>query len=163
MKTLVASIACLCVGLVVGANLQTLTAPWFEETPKANSGLLLPPRPPRPQGRLVELPEQRLVVRRFVVTAYCRCSACIPGTSNPVSASGWAYDNPMVAADPSLPFGTKISVPGFLDGRQVGVYDRRPGAIGDRIAVLMPGHAEAVEWGRRVVDCVVHERFPEEE
>jgi 3D (Asp-Asp-Asp) domain-containing protein len=90
--------------------------------------------------------------RTMLVTAYCPCTECcgpaargVTASGRPVSADGGRF----VAADPSIPFGTILLVPGYNDGRPVKVLDRGGAIKGDHIDVFFPSHAEAKRWGAR--------------
>lgn len=62
----------------------------------------------------------------------------------------------LVAADTKLlPFGTLVSVPSYHDGQPVPVWDRGGKIKGYRLDVLMPTHAQAKAWGRRLLDVPV--------
>lgn len=92
------------------------------------------------------------------VTAYCPCTICcgdwaLTDLLERETASGTPLkpliDNNIgfVAAAVTIPFGTKLQVPGYNDNNPVYVLDRG-GAIdeGD-IDVFFPTHQEALNWG----------------
>jgi 3D (Asp-Asp-Asp) domain-containing protein len=90
--------------------------------------------------------------RRMLVTAYCPCTECcgpnaqgITASGRPVSANGAKF----VAADPALPFGTMLVIPGYNNSRPVEVLDRGGAIRGDRLDVYFPTHEEARRWGRQ--------------
>ncbi|MCR4425035.1 MAG: 3D domain-containing protein [Firmicutes bacterium] len=57
-----------------------------------------------------------------------------------------------IAADPSIPFGTWIYVPGYGWGV---VKDRGGDIKGNRLDVYIPNLKEALEWGRQTLPCVL--------
>jgi len=90
----------------------------------------------------------------FIVTAYCPCKKCcgpqacgITASGKPVTANGSLF----VAADRSIPFGTKIKVPGYADGKAVPVLDRGGAIKGNRLDVYFPTHQAALNWGRQTL------------
>ena len=95
------------------------------------------------------------------VTAYCPCAKCcgpkaqgLTASGKPVTHNGGVF----VAADTrKLPFGTKLTIPGYGDGRAVEVIDRGGAIKGDKIDVFFPTHAEALRWGRQKIAVTVHE------
>lgn len=117
--------------------------------------------PERPAPNLVA------VERTMTVTAYCPCQQCCGWKRNwygravyasgpnkgkkkqvGVTASGEKAHYGTVAADPSIPFGTPLYIPGY--GR--GVVQDRGGAIkGDHIDVFFKSHKQALEWGRKTL------------
>jgi len=85
------------------------------------------------------------------VTAYCACVKCCGPNAAGITASGHdtSYNNSLfVAADPRLPFGTKVLIPGYSD-LPVEVIDRGSAIRGDKIDVFFPSHDDAIHWGRR--------------
>jgi len=113
-----------------------------------------------PRGGVVQLPPLRRTsagpeadavprLHRFRVTAYCPCARCCGRWADGVTASGTRADHPLVAAPPSLPFGTRVRVPGYAGGDWVSVEDRGGAIQGARLDALFPSHAEALAWGVR--------------
>lgn len=94
------------------------------------------------------------------VTAYCPCEKCCGEDAQGVTASGKpvSYNRgKFVAADTDLlPFGTRLSIPGYNGGQQVEVIDRGGAIRGQRLDVYFPSHAVAKKWGRRWVPVVVY-------
>lgn len=95
------------------------------------------------------------------VTAYCPCTKCCGPQAHGVTASGLPVthnDGKFVAADTKvLPFGSKITIPGYGESASVPVIDRGGAIKGSRIDVFYPTHQEALEWGRRWVMVTVDE------
>jgi len=100
------------------------------------------------------LPPQHKASARIVmmeVTAYCPCPKCCGPKAVGITASGKAiaYNaGRFVAADNSLPFGTKLMIPGY-DAQPVEVIDRGGAIKGNKLDVFFPTHEEALKWGRR--------------
>ncbi len=61
-----------------------------------------------------------------------------------------------IAADQSIPFGTRIYIPGYGWGV---VKDRGGDIKGDRLDVFIPGLKEALKWGRQTLPCVFEYPF----
>ncbi|MEM1355255.1 MAG: 3D domain-containing protein [Planctomycetota bacterium] len=73
-----------------------------------------------------------------------------------ITASGmsvWTNGMKLVAADPAIPFGTILSIPGYNGGRPVPVLDRGGAIKGNKLDLLYPTHEIALQWGvqRKVV------------
>jgi 3D (Asp-Asp-Asp) domain-containing protein len=102
----------------------------------------------------------RTVTVRMLVTAYCPCPKCCGKYSDGITASGrsiYTHNSRFVAADTSvLPFGTKVSVPGYNGGRPVPVLDRGGKIKGRRLDVFFLTHQRAMQWGRQWVDVKVY-------
>lgn len=85
------------------------------------------------------------------VTAYCACKKCCGPHANGITASGRRVsfdDGKFVAADTSrLPFGTKLSIPGYHHGEVVEVIDRGGAIRGNHLDVFFPSHERAMQWG----------------
>jgi 3D (Asp-Asp-Asp) domain-containing protein len=120
----------------------------------------LKPAPKAAATPAVVAPRKRVVW--FEVTAYCPCSKCCGEDAAGVTASGKpiSYNRGrFVAADTDvLPFGTKISIPGYHDARTVEVIDRGSAIKGHRIDVYFPNHSTAKEFGRRWIPVTVFEK-----
>lgn len=97
----------------------------------------------------------------MLVTAYCPCRRCCGEDANGVTASGRpvTYNRGrFVAADTAvLPFGTKISIPGYHDGIAVPVIDRGSAIKGNHIDVYFSSHSVAKQWGSRWVKITVQD------
>jgi len=125
---------------------------------------------------ITEKPAKRAeIVITMEVTAYCPCKKCCGQYADGTTASGKKATGKIIAAPRKYPFGTKMHVPGW----GWGVVEDRGGAIKaagetlkpgmrvgnytipvrtlehDRIDLLFPTHAEALRWGRRVVQVKV--------
>lgn len=99
-------------------------------------------------------------VVRMEVTGYCPCTKCCGPKAQGITASGKrvSYDRGrFVAADTRvLPFGTKLSIPGYHDGRAVEVIDKGGAIKGKKLDLYFPTHAAALQWGRQHVDVTVY-------
>jgi 3D (Asp-Asp-Asp) domain-containing protein len=130
------------------------------------------PRPSRPARRVerpaaAEKPRKaarkdtpRTVTVRMLVTGYCPCRKCCGKFADGKTASGRriTYNRGrFVAADTSLlPFGTKVSIPGYHGGRPVPVEDRGGRIKGRRLDLFFFSHHQAREWGSQWVDVTVY-------
>lgn len=117
---------------------------------------------PRPVAVAVAVTPKKAARARVVrmeVTAYCPCTKCCGPNAAGVTASGLPVSHnggKFVAADTSvLPFRTKLAIPGYHAAAPVEVIDRGGAIKGRRLDVYFPTHAEALEWGRRIVDVSV--------
>lgn len=83
-----------------------------------------------------------------IVTSYCPCELCCGSFADGVTASGHVIQpgDKFVAADPSIPFGTLLDVPGY---GIVPVLDRGGAIEGNKIDVYMPDHDSALRFGRK--------------
>jgi 3D (Asp-Asp-Asp) domain-containing protein len=110
-------------------------------------------------------PAQRV---RMLVTAYCPCEICcgrfadgITASGEPVTANGGAF----VAADRGLglPFGSRVIVPGYANGRAVPVLDVMGRPLNERarqwaprrLDVFFADHQAAIEWGVRELEVQI--------
>jgi 3D (Asp-Asp-Asp) domain-containing protein len=91
------------------------------------------------------------VTRLMRVTAYCPCKLCCGSHAAGITASGHAIapHDAFAAADPQLPFGTTVIVPGYNEGKPVQILDRGGAIKGDRLDVFFSDHRKALEWGIR--------------
>jgi 3D (Asp-Asp-Asp) domain-containing protein len=86
------------------------------------------------------------------VTAYCPCQKCCGPNAGGITASGrlvTTNGGQFVAADKSVPFGTRVIVPGYAGSQPVPVLDRGGAIRGDRLDVFFPSHTQAQAWGVR--------------
>ena len=92
---------------------------------------------------------------RMRVSGYCPGACCCDQFADGITASGkpvTANGGLIVAAPPSIPFGTVMDIPGY--GRAV-VLDRGGAIKGDRLDILFPSHQAALEWGIRYLDVTI--------
>lgn len=86
---------------------------------------------------------QKISLGEYKLTAYCDCVKCC-GKTDGITASGVkATEGVTVAADRSLPFGTKI----YIDGHEYTVQDRGGAIKGNKIDVYFDSHQDALEFG----------------
>lgn len=107
-------------------------------------------------------------IRRFRISGYCSCEKCTGSWSRiPVSsgkrktASGYTLKPDgsdrfrICAADKSIPFGTKLRIPGVSG--EVVVEDRGGAIRGNRIDLYCgsdpEAHRRAQEWGVQYLEC----------
>jgi 3D (Asp-Asp-Asp) domain-containing protein len=83
----------------------------------------------------------------YIVTAFCPCSRCCGKWADGVTASGHVIQpgDKFCAADPSIPFGTMLDIPGY---GIVPVLDRGGAIKGNKLDVYFDTHARALRWGR---------------
>ena len=77
-----------------------------------------------------------------------------------ITASGmsvWTNGMKLAAADPSIPFGTILTVPGYNEGHPIPVLDRGGAIKGNRLDLLYPTHDIAMQWGVQDLEVVVWE------
>jgi 3D (Asp-Asp-Asp) domain-containing protein len=105
-------------------------------------------------------PKNRMLL--MDVTAYCACKKCCGLGAMGITASGRkiTYNGGrFVAADIKiLPFGTKVIVPGYADGKPIEVIDRGGAIRGNHIDLFMPTHQQAVAWGKKRLQVTVIEK-----
>ncbi len=124
-----------------------------------------------PWGRRMHPPSEPPREIEFVVTGYCSCATCCGWSRNwygrpvvrtadgrtlpkkvGVTASGAQAHPGTVAADPRIPFGTIVHVPGY----GYGVVEDRGGAIkGASLDVYFHRHSDAQRWGRQRLKVLV--------
>lgn len=100
----------------------------------------------------------------MTVTAYCAGPCCCGKSADGITASGKSVrfnGGKLVAADTRvLPFGSIVSIPGYANDQPVSVQDRGGAIKGHRLDLLMPTHAQARLWGRRVMEVTIWEKVP---
>lgn len=100
------------------------------------------------------------IVKNFNTSAYCSCSKCC-GKSTGITASGarataWYT----LAAGSGYKIGTVIYIPAFANKPNGGwfVVQDRGGAISNsKLDVYMDSHSQALQFGRRTLECYVYE------
>jgi 3D (Asp-Asp-Asp) domain-containing protein len=158
-------------GVVGARTIERKPAPARYQTPRSTVKIELPATKMHvPQAQPVELlrdvpPADVTIIpgsttTRVVmmqVTAYCSCPKCCGPNAIGITASGKdiSYNaGKFVAADRSMPFGTRLLIPGY-DEAPVEVIDRGGAIKGDRLDVFFPTHDEALQWGRRTVPVTI--------
>ncbi|MGC9454554.1 MAG: 3D domain-containing protein [Phycisphaerae bacterium] len=115
---------------------------------------------PAPVNRPNREQERETVTVRMLVTAYCPCAKCCGAYSDGITASGkdiYTNNSRFVAADTDiLPFGTRVSIPGYNEGEAVPVLDCGGAIKGYHLDVFFLSHQRALEWGRQWVDVTVY-------
>ena len=98
--------------------------------------------------------EKQSVSEMYVITAYCSCVSCC-GKSDGITASGVkAVEGITVAADKSIPFGTKI----YIDGIGERIVQDRGGAINENhIDLFFSDHQSALNFGRQTREVFIIE------
>lgn len=88
-------------------------------------------------------PEESL--ETWTITAYCACEICCPGSSDGLTANmSTPLEGVTIAADQSIPFGTRIWIEGL--GERT-VMDRGGAITGNHIDVYFEDHAAAKAFG----------------
>ena len=123
-------------------------------------------------GRIAR-PRSPYTLMQMTVTGYCNCGICCSweypwysvyglfgspyinagnnkGKPKKVgfTANGMRAQHGTIAADPAIPFGTVIYVPGYGYGR---VEDRGGAIQGNKLDLWFSTHEAAKEWGRKTL------------
>ena len=88
------------------------------------------------------------------VSGYCQGPCCCGEFADGITASGHKIQpgDVFVAAPKSIPFGTKLWIPGYNGGRVVSVLDRGGAIKGNKLDVFFggkDGHQKALQFGRQ--------------
>lgn len=91
------------------------------------------------------------------VTAYCPCSKCCGRFADGITASNHKIQagDTFAAADRKYPFGTKMIIPGYDNGRTIKVLDRGGAITGNHIDVFFPTHEQALQWGVKYINVSI--------
>lgn len=100
------------------------------------------------------------IVKTFNTSAYCSCAKCC-GKTNGITASGAkASEWYTLAAGSGYKLGTVIYIPAFSNKPNGGwfVVQDRGGAISNsKLDVYMGSHSQALQFGRKTLECYVYE------
>ena len=99
------------------------------------------------------------VVKTFNTSAYCSCKKCCGKTNGITSSGAKASSWYTLAAGKAYPVGTVIYIPYFKDKPNGGwfVVQDRGGAISNsKLDVYMGTHSQALQFGRRSLECYVY-------
>jgi 3D (Asp-Asp-Asp) domain-containing protein len=92
-------------------------------------------------------------LRRFTVTAYCHCSPICTRRGDGITASGVRVrEGITIAAPRSIPFGTRIHIPGA--GWRT-VQDRLSRRYDHRLDLYFTSHRAALQWGIKTLTCTI--------
>jgi 3D (Asp-Asp-Asp) domain-containing protein len=92
-------------------------------------------------------------LRRFTVSAYCHCRVCTH-RGDGITASGVRVrEGTTIAAPRSIPFGTRIWVPGA--GWRT-VQDRLSRRYDHRLDLYFTSHKRALQWGIKTLTCTIN-------
>jgi 3D (Asp-Asp-Asp) domain-containing protein len=92
-------------------------------------------------------------LRRFTVTAYCHCRVCTH-RGDGITASGVRVrEGTTIAAPRSIPFGTRIHMPGA--GWRT-VQDRLSRRYDHRLDLYFTSHKRALQWGIQHLTCTIN-------
>ena len=136
------SVLMITVGIVAGAVIQ--------------SGVDARRAKPLPTPTPIELRDSRPLPEpvTYNVSAYCAGPCCCGDFADGITASGHKIQpgDCFVAAPKSIPFGTKLWIPGYNGGEAVSVLDRGGAIKGNKLDVFFggkDGHQKALQWGRQ--------------
>jgi 3D (Asp-Asp-Asp) domain-containing protein len=91
-------------------------------------------------------------LRRFTVSAYCHCRVCTH-RGDGITASGVRVrEGITIAAPRSIPFGTRIHIPGA--GWRT-VQDRLSRRYDHRLDIYFTSHRAALQWGIQHLTCTI--------
>ena len=92
--------------------------------------------------------------RSVTVTAYCACPKCCGKHSDGITANGSkATEGVTAAASRSIPFGTRIWIPGA--GWRI-VQDRLSRRYDHRLDLYFTSHKRALQWGIKTLTCTIN-------
>jgi 3D (Asp-Asp-Asp) domain-containing protein len=137
-----------------------------EVTPQSASAVALEPVPflrglYTGAARTFTQSNGKLRVTWLEVTAYCPCTKCCGPEANGVTASGKpvSYNGGAFAAADAdeFPFGAKLRVPGYHEGRTIEVIDRGSAIRHAKVDVYFPTHEQAEAWGRQWIPVIVEQ------
>ena len=105
-------------------------------------------------GQAIGAPDTR---KLFNVSAYCPGACCCGEFADGRTANNYKIQpgDHFVAAPKKYPFGTKMVIPGYNNGRPVEVKDRGGAIKGNKIDLFfgdkdgVSGHQRALNWGRQ--------------
>lgn len=151
--------------LGLAMSLAATAGVWLKVSQPTARASVVAPAVQQAAGTVVVAPASRSAVQTarqnsdhyiwMEVTAYCPCKACCGRRARGITASGKSVRHNggrFVAADTDvLPFGTRVSVPGYHDGLAVPVIDTGSAINGHRLDVFFRTHHEAEEWGRQLL------------
>lgn len=99
-------------------------------------------------------------VKNFNTSAYCSCSKCCGKTTGITASGAKATAWYTIAAGKSYKLGTVIYIPAFKNKPNGGwfVVQDRGGAISNsKIDVYMDSHSQALQFGRKTLECYIYE------
>lgn len=99
------------------------------------------------------------IVKKFNTSAYCACKTCCGKTTGITTSGAKASAWYTIAAGKGYPIGTIIYIPYFKNQANGGwfVVQDRGGAISNnKIDVFMGSHNQAIQFGRRTLECYVY-------
>ncbi len=143
------------VAVLVAGSSPAAPTPAFDARPtRMVASLVKPARRIVPTPVLGPAPSPNASRVWMLVTAYCADGRCCGHNACGITASGKTVrynSGHFVAADPAVPFGTRVRIPGYAGGRAVPVIDRGGLIKGNRLDVFLPSWKQARAWGRRWV------------
>lgn len=100
------------------------------------------------------------IVKNFNTSAYCACAKCCDVCTGITASGARATAWYTLAAGSGYKMGTVIYIPAFADKPNGGwfVVQDRGGAISNnKLDVYMDSHYQALQFGRRTLECYVYE------
>ena len=100
------------------------------------------------------------IVKNFNTSAYCACAKCCDVSTGITASGARATAWYTLAAGKGYKMGTVIYIPAFADKPNGGwfVVQDRGGAISNsKLDVYMDSHYQALQFGRRTLECYVYE------
>ena len=91
--------------------------------------------------------------KEFIVTAYCPCKQCCGRFADGYFANNERISFPAIAAPYTIPFKTRIYIPGYAVAE---VKDRGSAIKGNRLDLYFPLHNQAKEWGIKILDIRIY-------
>lgn len=90
--------------------------------------------------KFVQVDKPIVYLGEFLITYYCPCAECCGWTDGPTASGVYPVEGLTIAADPSIPFGTKL----MIDGSTYTVQDRGGAIKGNHIDVFSSTHKKAL-------------------
>lgn len=84
----------------------------------------------------------------FIITYYCSCEKCCDIANRPTASGVMPTTGRTVAADKSIPFGTRL----IIDGHEYVVEDRGGKINGNHIDIYCGSHEEALSYKSKTVE-----------
>ena len=98
----------------------------------------------------------KIKIQKMKVTAYCPCERCCGKYADGITASGHIIKpgDKLIAADKTIPFGTKMYIPGYGPAE---VLDRGGKIKGNHIDIFFDTHQQALNWGVKELEVYIYE------
>lgn len=100
------------------------------------------------------MPSRGALAELFELTGYCICEQCCGKTDGITASGAQAKPGITIAAPASIPFGTKVFIPGV--GERI-VQDRGGAITEHHIDILFESHQQALDFGRKTMEVFINE------